>query len=429
MRVAVLILASHTPRALFALATYFAPSDVDIFVHLDARIDAADYLAQTPPYPPRVTFLDARRRVFWGGFSMVEATLDLLRAAVRAGPYDCYVFISDNSLPVQSLDGFFATLGAKPDIIEAWKLPDPDSRRCYDNFYMMDDDVYDVRRHWLWPAPVDAAMEDKFRRVLALKARGKKPTALFRGQASWALSPDSVRLVLDAFDNDSWWVESCRFAFATDEVAFATLVANAKYPEGLDDPPTYSDQFRFFPRVIRTALDLPFDMHPHFLFVRKIAPDFIEGLPETCLRIYGGVRHMLALDPLARSESVIAISEAGAPHLHLFAPIAEDPAWGPRAIHHGRRSRNLNAGAWAWRLRAPATWRELRLTLPCVFGKSDAILPDAAFEINGQRAALEVCDIGYRAQFRDLAQPFDRITLHLPDGERPDLCVAVMPEG
>jgi len=428
MRVAVLVLASLAPRALFATATYFSRSDVDIYVHLDAKTDLADYLKQTESYPPRVRFLDARRRVYWGGFSMVEATLDLLREAVRAGPYDRYVFISDNSLPVQSLEGFFAQLAAREDMIETVRNTSGVARGWYEDFYLSDDDLFDYRRSGLSPRPVDAAMQDQLDRLLKLKARGKKSGDLFHGQASWALSADSVLLVLNAAENDPWWVESCRFALFSDETFFHTLVGAAKYPGGLHDPPTYTDNCRFYPRVIAKSRDLPFDMHPHFLFLRKIAPDFAPDLPETCLRLYAGVRHMLAHDPAVRGERVIAVSEGGVPHLHLLAPIEDDSGWGERGNRKGRRFRKLNADAVAWRLRAPANWRAVRLSLPCAIGGSDAILPHAAFEIDGQRVPLEACDIGYRAEFRDLPRPFETITLHLPKGERPDLCVAVMPE-
>jgi hypothetical protein len=426
MRVAVLVLASHTPRALFALAQYFAPSDVDIFVHVDAKTDFTDYRNHTHAYPPRVHFLSARRRVYWGGFSMVEATLDLLRAAVLAGPYDRYVFISDNSLPVQSLDGFFATLAARDDLIDGWESKSPQTQPWYDNFYMLDDDLVDLRRGWITPRPVQAAMQDKFERLMALKARGKKPAAIFYGHASWALGPDSVRLVLDAVENDPWWVESCRFALFSDEIFFHSIVCAAKYPGGVDESLTYTDFFRFRPRVIKTSRDLPYDMHRNFLFLRKIAPDFASDLPETCLRLYGGVRHLLAHDPALRGERVIAVSDAGVPHLHLLAPAEDEPAWGPRQIYRGRRQRRLISDAGVWRLRGPANWPHVRVSLPCVSGAA-VLPPHTEFEIDGKRMPLAASDIGFHAEFRDLPRAFDTITLRLPPGERPELQVAVMP--
>jgi hypothetical protein len=428
MRVAVLVMAYLAPRALHATAGHFAPSDVDIYVHLDAKADVSDYLATTPPFPPRVNFLEARRRVYWGGFSMVEATLDLLRAAARAGPYDRYVFISDNSLPVHGLDGFFAGLAACEDIIECRRPTLPLVRSWYEEFYLTDDDLFDGRRGWIAPQPVDAAMQDRIERLLALKARGKTTRDIYQGQASWVLSADSVRLVLEAAENDAQWVESCRFALFSDEFFFSTIVAAAKYPDGLLDSPTYTDGLRFVPRVIRKPADLPFDMQPHFQFLRKIAPDFSDELPAICLGLYEGVRRRLAHDPALRRERVIAVAEGGHPHLHLLAPIEDDPAWGERQNWKGRRYRNLKADSAVWRLRAPADWRAVRLSLTCVIPGSDAILPHAAFEIDGRRVPLAPCDIGYRADFPEISRPFDTITLHLPAGDRPDVGVAALPE-
>ena len=422
MRVAVLVLASHTPRALAATANYFAASDVDIFVHVDAKTDFAGYLAQAGPWPPRVKFLEARRRVYWGGFSMVEATLDLLRTAVQAGPYERYVFISDNSLPVQPLDGFFAVLAQHEDMIVC-KGPTPEQQGFYDHFFLNDEDLFDYRRGGFRVAPVDATTQDRMERFFRLKQRGKKPVATWRSQASWSLAPDSARLALDAAD-DELWMESCRFPFGADEFFFPTLVGPAKYPEGLTVTPTYSDTLRFAPRLVRSARDLPFDMQPHFLFLRKIAPDFAPDLPETCLRLYAGVRGLIAQDAGVRRERILALSQGGIPHLHLFSPVEDDADWGPPEYRWGRRFRRLTADTTVWRMRTPASWRDLRLSLTCVVG--DVLLPHAAFEIDGRRALLAACDIGYTAEFAGLTRAFDTITLHLPP-ERPDLALATMP--
>ncbi len=70
----------------------------------------------------------------------------------------------------------------------------------------------------------------------------------------------------------------------------------------------------------------------------------------------------------------------------------------------------------------------MRVSLPCVGGDSDALAPHATIEIDGQREPLAVCDVGYRAEFFDIARPFDTITLRLPEGERPRPWVAVRPE-
>ena len=424
MRLAVLVLASQAPRALAAIARYFEPSDADLYVHVDAKTALADYLHYAGPLPPRVGFFEPPHRVYWAGFSMIEATLDLLRVAIREGPYERYLFISDNSLPVQSLDGLFAGLAQREDLIVCRRPPSghPVLAR-YDQFHLMDGESFDSRRNWASPPPLGKNEFDQIERVLALKRRGKRPFVMYHGQASWALSHDSVRRALDAVDHDPWLRESFRFSAHTDEFFFQSLVGAAKYPQGLDDGPTYSDSCRLAPRVIRTARDLPLDMHANFLFLRKIAPDFDEALPETCLRLYAGLRQMLAKDLAVRHERLIGLAEGDARHLHLMAPIEDDPSWGGVENLWGRRYRRLRGESVVWRLRAPAAWPAVRLSLPCVIGA--ALPPDAVFEIDGRRVALEETTIGFGAQFRDLAQPFETITLHAPAS---GLAVAVLPQ-
>ena len=423
MRVAVLILASHAPRVLAATARYFEPSEADIFVHVDAKTPFADYLRYAGPMPPRVGFVEPSRRVYWAGFSMVEATLDLLRIAVREGPYERYLLISDNSLPVRSLDGLFERLKQNEDVIACRRPPagHPVLQR-YEQFFLTDGEQVDCRRNWGSPTPLGQDAFEQMAQVLALRRRGKRPLPMYHGQASWALSHDSVRSVLEIIDADPWLVESCRFSAHTDEFFFQSLVAAVKYPEGLFDPPTYSDSCRFAPRLIRNARDLPYDMQPNFLFLRKIAPDFEEGLPETCMRLYRDLRHMLAHDPAVRQERLIGLAQGDSRHLHLMAPVNDDAAWGAVENLWGRRYRRLQGRSVVWRLRAPAAWNAVRLELPCVIGA--AVPSGACLEISGRKVTLSESDIGFAAEFRDLAEPFDTITLHAAEG---GLAVAMLP--
>ena len=70
------------------------PVDFAVFVHLDARCDAGAL-----SLPDRARLIAPRREVFWGGWSMMEATVALIEAA---GPgYDRYVLLSGDSLPVR----------------------------------------------------------------------------------------------------------------------------------------------------------------------------------------------------------------------------------------------------------------------------------------------------------------------------------------
>jgi len=92
----VLVLA-HKPAPLAHLLPLLSPP-LDVFVHMDAKspFDPAGFAL-----PPNARWVEPRRAVFWGGFSMVQATRDLLAAALSAGPdYARFVLISGDALPL-----------------------------------------------------------------------------------------------------------------------------------------------------------------------------------------------------------------------------------------------------------------------------------------------------------------------------------------
>jgi hypothetical protein len=93
-RIAVLVLA-HRPESLPYLVSLLPPP-FDIFVHYDAKSGTLPQLTV-----PNLRFISPRRPVFWGGFSMIEATLDLLQTAIAAGGYERYVLLSGDTLALR----------------------------------------------------------------------------------------------------------------------------------------------------------------------------------------------------------------------------------------------------------------------------------------------------------------------------------------
>jgi hypothetical protein len=89
-------------------------------VHYDAKSGAL------PSVPSEnLRFISPRRAVFWGGFSMLEATLDLLKTAMDAGGYDRYLLLSGDSLPLRPAPALAeALLWPNVEYIELITIPD-----------------------------------------------------------------------------------------------------------------------------------------------------------------------------------------------------------------------------------------------------------------------------------------------------------------
>lgn len=55
--------------------------DMNFYIHLDKKIDIEGFLLKLPPLPPNIYFIKNRVSINWAGFSMIQATLNLLNEA------------------------------------------------------------------------------------------------------------------------------------------------------------------------------------------------------------------------------------------------------------------------------------------------------------------------------------------------------------
>jgi hypothetical protein len=78
--------------------------------------------------PGHARLIDQRLPVFWGGWSMMQATLALIDAARAAADFRRYVLVSGDSLPVRPLDHLEAALvDERREYIDLEEVPDDPS--------------------------------------------------------------------------------------------------------------------------------------------------------------------------------------------------------------------------------------------------------------------------------------------------------------
>ena len=101
MKIAYLILAYHQPEHVARMIGHLDDGDARFFVHIDAKVDIEPF--RRAIRSPRVAFAARRREVNWGGWNMVQATLDMLEQALAADPsFDYFQLLSDSCYPIRS---------------------------------------------------------------------------------------------------------------------------------------------------------------------------------------------------------------------------------------------------------------------------------------------------------------------------------------
>lgn len=216
MSIGYLILAHRDPRQLQTLVTDLrAQTDGPILVHLDlkARPLFSDCVAALERLE-RVVVI-SRRAVHWGGFSIVQATLDGARELLARWPEVSHVkHLSGQDYPIRPLAEFEAWVGALGGRSAIDHNPLPYSE------WGAAGGLDRVDRVWLY--------RGKHRVAWPLR-RALPPGVTFHGgSAFWCLARAHLQHVLDRRDA---LAALFRRSFIPDETYFHTLVLNSPYRE------------------------------------------------------------------------------------------------------------------------------------------------------------------------------------------------------
>jgi hypothetical protein len=264
MQVAVLILAYKYPLGLKALTDFFdAHPSFRLFVHVDQKVDIKPFIENAGP---SIYFLKNRINVFWRGWTIVEATMKLIFEARRQGAFDRYLLISDDSLPLVSLQTLIQALLVSPDYF--YLTVNTDRAWRYDKFFMYDSESTQLR---YTPSRefTDVAMA-RLERMIALRRLGKRPIAQhYQGSQWWGLFASGIEKIIESWEQDQWLRESFEFSDAPDESYFHQILGE----NGMIQPnPLMCVDWNAnpAPRVFTRSAELEGIAHNNCLFVRKV---------------------------------------------------------------------------------------------------------------------------------------------------------------
>src|SRR4051812_8251666 len=113
MKLAHLLLAHTGPQQLERLITRLQHPDAHCYIHLDLKTDIKPYLFLAQK--ENVSFIKKRIKVYWGGYSIVQATLNGFEEILASGiDYGFINLMSGQDYPIRSIDAFHDFLSANP---------------------------------------------------------------------------------------------------------------------------------------------------------------------------------------------------------------------------------------------------------------------------------------------------------------------------
>jgi len=225
MKKAYIILVHKNPKQLYRLIKMLDDELSHFFIHVDKRADIVQFNCLAH-FKSKVEFI-TREVTEWGGFGLVNAVLNGLRAVRESKKNISHIILlSGQDYPIKSnqyINKFISE--NKNNFLEYFPLPNPQKWKPDGGMYRIDKYFFGLKLHHKYAAKTMNLMSRFFPSLRRKKLEGMKAHA---GSMWWIIDKYSADYILDYVNNNPDYVAFHRHTFAPDELFFHTILLNAK---------------------------------------------------------------------------------------------------------------------------------------------------------------------------------------------------------
>jgi hypothetical protein len=282
MKIAYLMTVHKNPRLLERLIRTLSSEDCGFFIHIDRKTDIRDF---SRIGGDNVLLLEERIPVYWGEFSQVEATMLLIRQALRCSEnYDYFVLLHGSDYPLRSGRYIqrFLDENRGLEFMSMVKVPAPGFPLSKVNKLRFPSHKPVRRFASRVLAKLGLAQRDYRKYLGGLDA--------YAGDACWVLSRDACQYIVEFVACNPGVEEYFRNTFTSDEVFFHTILGNSPFRPRIRKSLLYTDWPRpDHPSMLNDAHITSFEQQEkvwvedqfgsgEVLFVRKFSDDSLDLL-------------------------------------------------------------------------------------------------------------------------------------------------------
>jgi hypothetical protein len=252
------------------LSDYFSVIGADLFVHIDAKVNADLY----EPLGQRlnVHLLRTRQEIFWGGFNTVRAIVNAIEVAQSVAAYDRFALITEDSIPLVRPQILADQLALDVEWIDTHITTQDRIRQRYTDYFCFDTRATNPRAFLVGERAFTADAFSRINRMQALMVEGKAPIAeIYHGSGWWTLSAEALNIILERHRTDRRLRDSFEFSAIPEEQYFHTILGQAHLRR-----PTSAFMYTDFsrnphPYVYRNQNEIRAVLgHSKHLFLRKV---------------------------------------------------------------------------------------------------------------------------------------------------------------
>lgn len=285
-QIAFILLCHKDPEGVIAQALRLTATGDCLSIHFDARANPADFarICSALAGNPAVTFAKRRVKCGWGEWSLVDATLEALKAAATDFPGATHFYmLSGDCMPIKTSEHVHARLEAEDaDHIESFDF----HTSGWIKTGLKEDRL--IYRHWFNERRHKALFYRSLevQKKLGLARKVPEGLQIRIGSQWWCLRRRTVETLLDFIARRRDVMAFFKTTWIPDETFFQTLVAHLVPEAEIRSRTLTFLMFTDYGMPV-TFYDDHFDLlvGQDFLFARKISPD-ARGLKQRLGELY-----------------------------------------------------------------------------------------------------------------------------------------------
>lgn len=300
MKIAFMNLCHCDPTIVARVANKLTQNEnFDMYIHVDVKTDIEPFrnlLNQNS----QVYFIENRKKVYWGGYNAIEATFELLRAALLSKKkYDYFVLLQNLDYPIRSnayIEKFFEK-NKGTEFIRGCKIArskDWHYTRKYKIYNKRDDDFYitnhSVIRKYMryFRLTLQSTTTIGFNGVIK---ENNQSYNIYYGAAQWGITRECAKYIVEFEKTHPNFNNRMKHIQFPDEEYFHTVVHNSEFKYRCmkyDEPEkrwlvNWRNLHYFeFPKEVTVFNEKDFDkiIKQDVLFIRKVKSGISERLMD-----------------------------------------------------------------------------------------------------------------------------------------------------
>lgn len=228
IKVSFLILAHKNPTQIVTFINALDCEAFNFFIHINRKSSIEGHsILERIKNRKNVYFLDEREEVNWGGYSLVKATLLLLKKSLEIGQGDYISLHSGQDLPIKSKAQILDYLNKNrgKEFLEFWKIPREG--------WGVDGGLRRIKYYWF----IDELGYDESIKLIeeqkSLNAERKFFSNMqpYGGSMWWAITSECARYIIDYVNQNKAFCDYYKYTLLPDEGFFQTIILNSHFKD------------------------------------------------------------------------------------------------------------------------------------------------------------------------------------------------------